>query len=115
MPEKIKWKGGALLSPLPAVMVTCGTLEKPNIITIGWTGILCTNPPKTYISVRPERYSYEIIKNTGKFVINLTTAALARACDFCGVRSGSFIRADCTRFRLSGLRTRRCSRRARCR
>lgn len=88
MPEKIKWKGGALLSPLPAVMVTCGTLEKPNIITIGWTGILCTNPPKTYISVRPERYSYEIIKNTGKFVINLTTAALARACDFCGVRSG---------------------------
>ena len=77
MPEKIKWKGGALLSPLPAVMVTCGTLEKPNIITIGWTGILCTNPPKTYISVRPERYSYEIIKNTGKFVINLTTAALA--------------------------------------
>ena len=55
MPEKIKWKGGALLSPLPAVMVTCGTLEKPNIITIGWTGILCTNPPKTYISVRKKR------------------------------------------------------------
>ena len=88
MAEKQKWKGGAMLAPLPAVMVTCGSLDKPNIITIGWTGILCTNPPKTYISVRPERYSYELIKKTGKFVINLTTASLARACDFCGVRSG---------------------------
>lgn len=88
MPEKIKWKGGAMLAPVPAVMVTCGSLEKPNIITVAWTGILCTNPPKTYISLRPERYSYELIKKTGKFVINLTTAALVRACDFCGVRSG---------------------------
>ncbi|MCI8388884.1 MAG: flavin reductase family protein [Clostridiales bacterium] len=88
MSDKIKWKGGALLAPNPTAMVTCGSLDKPNIITIGWTGILCTNPPKTYISLRRERYSYDIIKESGKFVINLTTAALTRACDFCGVRSG---------------------------
>jgi flavin reductase (DIM6/NTAB) family NADH-FMN oxidoreductase RutF len=88
MDKKVKWKGGALLSPVPAVMVSCGTLEKPNILTIAWTGILCTNPPKTYISVRPERYSYPIIKESGKFVINLTPENLVRAADFCGVRSG---------------------------
>lgn len=105
MSEKIKWKGCALLSPIPAVMVTCGTLEKPNIMTIAWTGILCTDPLKTYISVRPDRYSYEIIKNTGKFVINLTTAALARACDFCGMRSGRDIDkfAESAKFYPGGL------------
>ena len=86
--EKQKWKGGALLSPVPAVMVSCGSLEKPNILTIAWCGTVCTNPPKTYISLRPERYSYPIIKERGCFVINLTTASLVRAADFCGVRSG---------------------------
>ncbi len=90
MPEnkKQQWKGGTLLNPLPAVMVSCGSLEKPNIITIGWTGIICSDPPKTYISVRPERYSYELIKSSEKFVINLTTEALVKATDYCGVRSG---------------------------
>ena len=86
--EKITWKGGTMLSPVPAVMVSCGSMDAPNIITIGWTGILCTDPPKTYISVRPSRHSYALIKESGKFVINLTTEALVTAADFCGVRSG---------------------------
>lgn len=86
--KKVKWKGGTMLSPLPCALVSCGSLEKPNAITIGWTGILNTDPPKTYISVRPSRYSYDIIKETRKFVINLTTEELTRAADFCGVRSG---------------------------
>lgn len=88
MPDKIKWKGGTLLAPVPAVMVSCGSLEKPNVLTVAWTGILCTNPPKTYISIRPERFSYPLIKESGKSVINLTTEQLVRAADFCGVRSG---------------------------
>ena len=88
MPDKIKWKGGTLLAPVPAVMVSCGSLEKPNVLTVAWTGILCTNPPKTYISVRPSRYSYELIGESGEFVINLTTTALARATDSCGVYTG---------------------------
>ncbi len=86
---KIKWKGGALIAPLPAVMVSCGSAEKPNIITVAWTGIINTNPPKTYISVRPSRYSYDIIKNSGEFVINLTTASLVRSADYCGVYTGA--------------------------
>lgn len=87
--SKVNWKGGALLAPLPPALVTCGSLEKPNILTIGWTGILNTIPPKTYISVRPSRYSYDIIKKSGEFVINLTTADLVRAADYCGVKSGA--------------------------
>ncbi len=86
--NKLKWKGGTLLAPLPAVMVSCGTMEKPNIITIGWTGILNSDSPKTYVSIRPSRYSHGLIKESGKFVINLTTESLARATDYCGVRSG---------------------------
>lgn len=86
--NKIKWKGGTLLAPLPAVMVSCGNMEKPNIITIGWTGIINSDLPKTYVSIRPSRYSHTLIKESGKFVINLTTEALARATDYCGVRSG---------------------------
>ena len=85
---KIVWPGGALLAPVPAALVTCGSLEKPNVLTVAWTGIVNSTPPKTYISLRPERYSYEIIRETGEFVINLSTQALARAADFCGVRSG---------------------------
>lgn len=79
---------GTLLSPLPAVMVTCGTLQKANILTVAWTGIINTKPPMTYISVRPSRHSYGIIKETGEFVINLTTSKLVRETDFCGVKSG---------------------------
>lgn len=81
------WKGSALLAPVPAALVSCGTPEKPNVITIAWTGIVCTHPPITYISVRPERYSYGLIKNSGEFVINLTTSAMCKEVDFCGVRS----------------------------
>lgn len=87
--SKIKWKGGALTAPVPPVMVSCaGRDGKPNIITIAWTGIVCTHPPKTYISVRPERYSYPIIKESGEFVVNLTSRELVRAADFCGMRTG---------------------------
>lgn len=89
MIEKQSWKPGNMLYPLPAVMVSCQEEEgKPNIITVAWTGTVCTNPPMVYISVRPQRYSYNILKNTGEFVINLTTKTLAKATDYCGVRSG---------------------------
>lgn len=86
--SKLKWKAGTVVYPLPAVMVSCGDFENANIITVAWTGTICTNPAMTYISIRPERYSYDIIKNTGEFVINLTTKKLARSTDFAGVRSG---------------------------
>lgn len=86
---KIKWKPGNMIYPLPAVMVSCGKDEEEhNIITVAWTGTICTNPPMTYISIKPERHSYEIIKRNKAFVINLTTEALLRATDYCGVRSG---------------------------
>ena len=78
-----------MLYPLPAVMVSCGDKEgKKNILTIAWTGTVCTNPAMVYISVRPERYSYQMLKETGEFVINLTTEDLVKATDYCGVRSG---------------------------
>ena len=86
---KSTWKPSALLGPLPPVLVSCGSMERSNLITIAWTGIVNTIPPMTYISVRPERYSYPIIKDSGEFVINLTTAALCRAADFCGARTGA--------------------------
>ena len=86
---KVIWKPGTFIYPIPAVMVTCGDMEKSNIITVAWTGILNTNPAKVYISVRPERYSYNIIKENKEFVINLTNEKLAFATDWCGVRSGA--------------------------
>ncbi len=82
------WKGSVITSPLPPTMVTCGTVDTPNVFTVAWTGILNTHPPVTYISVRPERYSYGLIKESGEFVINLTTEQLVRAADYCGVKSG---------------------------
>lgn len=83
------WKGGNMLYPVPAVMVSViDKNAKPNIITIAWCGTCCTNPPMLYISVRPERYSYEIIKETKEFVVNLTTEALVAQTDYCGVKSG---------------------------
>lgn len=86
---KVQWKPGNMVYPLPAVMVSCTDGEgNDNIITVAWTGTVCTNPPMAYISVRPERHSYEMIRKTGEFVINLTTKELACATDFCGVRSG---------------------------
>ncbi len=84
------WKPGTVLYPLPSVMVSCGDFDNDNmnIITIGWTGIINTNPPMTYISVRPERHSYNMIRENMEFVINLTTKDLAFQTDFCGVKSG---------------------------
>ena len=86
---KVSWKSGTFIYPLPAVMVSCGDMEKSNIITVAWTGILNTNPATVYISVRPTRYSYNIIKETKEFAINLTTTKLARATDWCGVKTGA--------------------------
>ena len=86
---KIKWKGGALIAPLPPVMVSCGDMEKSNIITVAWTGIINTIPPKTYISVRPSRHSYNIIKESGEFVLNLTPSKLIRSADYCGIYTGA--------------------------
>lgn len=82
------WKGSALLAPVPAALVTCGTGENTNVLTIGWTGIVCTRPPMTYISVRPERFSYNLIREQREFAVNLTTSAMCRETDFCGVKSG---------------------------
>ena len=96
---KIKWKGGALLSPVPPAMISCSNGEEDNIITIAWTGIVNTVPPKTYISVRPSRHSYGMIKDSGEFVINLTTSALVRSADWCGVYTG----AKVDKFKRCGL------------
>ena len=85
---KTEWKGGTLLAPVPAVMATVGTMENANIITIGWTGIVNSEPPKTYISVRPERYSHELLLENGEFVINLVPAAMVEVCDYCGMVTG---------------------------
>lgn len=82
------WKPGNMLYPLPAVLVSVGDMEKNNLFTVAWTGTVCTNPAMVYISVRPERYSYEIIEKKREFVINLTTKDLLKAVDYCGVRSG---------------------------
>lgn len=88
--ERIDFKPGTMIYPLPAVMVSCGTSrEEYNIITIAWTGTINSSPPMCYISVRPERHSYNIIKKTGAFVINLSTENMARQTDWCGCRSGN--------------------------
>ena len=87
---KLDFKPGNMLYPLPAVMVSVRDKEgNDNIITVAWTGTVCTNPPMLYISVRPERHSYKALHETGEFVVNLTTEKIAKATDFCGVRSGS--------------------------
>ncbi len=88
MSKKV-WKPGTFIYPIPAVLVSSGDMEKSNILTVAWTGIINTNPATVYISVRPERYSYNLIKEFGEFAINLTTEKLAYATDWCGVRSGS--------------------------
>lgn len=85
---KLTWKPGTMEYPLPAVLVSCGDMDNSNVLTVAWTGILCTDPAMTYVSIRKERYSYDIIKNTKEFVINLTTEDLAKATDTAGVKSG---------------------------
>ena len=98
--KKISWKPGNMVYPVPAVMVTVADKEgNSNIITVAWTGTVCTNPPMAYISVRPERHSYSMLKETGEFVINLTTEELAYATDYCGVRSGR----DVDKWKETGL------------
>lgn len=87
--SKVTWKPGTFLYPIPVVMVSCGDMEKSNIITVAWTGIANTDPAMVYISVRKERHSYEIIKNTKEFVINLTNQKLVKATDWCGVKTGA--------------------------
>ena len=86
---KTKWRGGTLLAPVPPALVTCRDGELDNVLTIAWTGIVNSDPPKTYISVRPSRHSYNVIKNSGVFAINLTTKSLVRAADWCGVYTGA--------------------------
>ena len=103
--SKVMWKPGTFIYPIPAVMVSCGSMEKSNIITVAWTGILNTNPAMCYISVRPERYSYNIIKETGEFVINLTNKELVYATDWCGVKSGK----DVDKFKEMNLSKEKCN------
>lgn len=97
---KQHWKPGNMLNPVPAVMVSVTDKEgKSNIITVAWAGTVCTNPPMVSISVRPSRYSYQILEETGEFVINLTNEPLVKACDYCGVVSGR----DVDKFAKTGL------------
>ena len=98
---KLKWRGGALVAPVPPAMISCGNDADgtANIITIAWTGIVNTVPPKTYISVRPSRHSYGLIKESGEFAINLTTASLVRHADYCGIYTG----AKVNKFEKCGL------------
>lgn len=96
---KLQWKPGTLLAPAPPALVSCGTMEAHNVLTVAWTGIVCSEPPMTYVSIRPERYSHHMILERGEFVINLPTQAIVRATDLCGVKSGR----DGDKFALAGL------------
>ena len=96
---KVRSKPGPLLAPVPSVMVSCGSMEESNIITIAWTGIINSNPPMTYISVQRSRHSHDMIERSGEFVINLVPVSLTKAMDFCGVRSGR----DIDEFASQGL------------
>ena len=102
-------KPSSILNPVPVVMVSCGeTMDEYNIITVAWTGTVCSNPPMCYISMRPERHSYDIIKRTGQFVINLVTTDLVSRTDWCGVRSGKkynkFLETDLTPVKASKVK-----------
>ena len=97
--SKQSWRGSTLLNPEPPVLVSCGGLENPNLITIGWTGTICTQPSMVSISVRPERFSHHLIQESGQFAINLPTEALVRSVDWCGVKSGR----DVDKFAACGL------------
>lgn len=102
---KITWKPGTLLAPVPPALISCGTMEKPNVMTAAWTGIISSDPVITYVSIRPGRYSHDIIKESGEFVINLPNLPLARATDFCGIKSGR----DIDKFKEAGLTAAPCS------
>lgn len=96
---KVTWKGGALLAPVPPAMVSCGHGTQINILTVAWTGLINTQPPRVSIAIRPRRYSYGLIRDSGEFVINLTPASLIRAADFCGMYTG----AKVNKFEKTGL------------
>lgn len=103
---KLEWKPGNMVYPVPAVLVSCADKQgRENVFTAAWTGTVCTNPPMVYISVRPERYSYNMIRETGEYVINLTTERLAKAADFCGVKSGR----EVDKFKEAGLTPKKAS------
>lgn len=88
---KKAWKGGTLLAPVPPALVSCSFNGKDNLVTVAWTGIINSDPPKTYISLRPQRFSHDLIKNSGEFVINLPSSHIIRSIDFCGCKSGKDI------------------------
>jgi flavin reductase (DIM6/NTAB) family NADH-FMN oxidoreductase RutF len=96
---KITWKAGTMLAPVPPALISCGTMEKPNVMTAAWTGIVCTEPTLVYVSLRQTRYSHKLIKENGEFVINVPTVELSKAVDLCGVKSGR----DIDKFKLAGI------------
>ncbi len=97
--SRVNLSAATIMGPVPAALVSCGTMENANLITIAWTGIICSTPAKTYISVRPERHSYEMLKQGGDFVINLPSVKIAAEVDYCGVKSG----ADVDKIKQTGL------------
>lgn len=101
---KVCWKAGTMLAPVPPALISCGTAEKPNVMTAAWTGIICTEPTLVYVSIRPSRYSNELIRQTGEFAINIPTTKLAKAVDLCGVKSGRGI----DKFKLAGITAAPC-------
>lgn len=102
---KLVWKAGTMLAPVPPALISSGTMERPNVMTAAWTGIICTEPTLVYVSIRPTRYSHELICNSGEFVINVPTVKLAKAVDLCGVKSGR----EVNKFELAGLTAAKCS------
>lgn len=96
---KVSWKGGTMLYPLPVVLVTARSGERENVVTLSWVGTVCTDPPLLSISLRPERYSYELIRSSGEFVVNIPGQGLSRAVDYCGVKSGR----EVDKFKVLGL------------
>ncbi len=102
---KITWKPGTMLAPVPPALISCGTVDKPNVMTAAWTGIINSEPPMTYVSIRPSRYSHRLISESGEFVINLTNLPLAAAADYCGVKSGR----DVNKFKEMHLTPAPCS------
>lgn len=101
---KISWRAGTLLAPLPPALISSGTLDNPNVMTAAWTGIIASDPALTYVSIRPSRYSHEIISKTKEFVINVPNLPLAKATDFCGVKSGR----DTDKFKVCNLTAAKC-------
>ena len=102
---KISWKPGTMLAPLPPALISCGTVDKPNVMTAAWTGVICTDPTLVYVSIRPSRYSHKIISQSGEFVINVPTVSLAKAVDLCGVKSGR----DTNKFELAEISAEPCT------